>query len=78
MAAGPAGRGVRFAVALGLKGVDVLLQAAPALDGDIEGTLDAYGVTVLARPGVRFLAAAEAELLSFAKAAGGNGTEVPP
>lgn len=75
---GSAGRGVRLAVALGLRGVDVLLSAAPALDDDVGGTLDAYGVTVLARPGVGSLAAAEVELTSFAAASGSDGTEVSP
>jgi len=64
--AGSPGRGIRLAVALALRGVDVLLSAGPLDDDDITGTLEAYDVEILSRPKVRTLADAEGELVEFA------------
>jgi cation diffusion facilitator family transporter len=60
-------RGVRVAVSLARRGVGALLLRSPLEDDDVAGTLEAYEVEVLVRPGAGTLGQAESELAGYAR-----------
>ena len=63
---GTPGRGVRLAVFLARRGLEVLLTKVPLEDDDVAGTLEAYEVKALTLPGIGTLEEAEGELLAHA------------
>jgi predicted Fe-Mo cluster-binding NifX family protein len=69
-----AGPGARLAVALARRGVDTVL-AREVEDAEALGTLEAYDIAVLTRPGTATVADAEAELLRFVGTLGDKAVE---
>jgi cation diffusion facilitator family transporter len=69
---GTPGRGVRLAVILARRGVEVMLTQGSLADDDVAGTLDAYEVNILTRGDIRTLEEAEGELLAYASERAGN------
>ena len=66
-ASGSAGRGVRLAVFLGRRSVDVLLLKAAVSDEEVTQTLDAYGIDTTVKASLEDLESAGAELAAVAR-----------
>lgn len=69
---GAAGRGVRTAVFLARRGLELLLTRDPVEDDDLRGTLEAYGVEILPRPDLSSLSEAGEALSAYASGLSGS------